>query len=145
MIFFANIGPKLADQIKPISNKTYGTFLKKRVLTSFSFTLVSKTNVLKHLSSLRTKNSAGVDGISIKLFKTLSPALINPLMKIAKVLPNFKKDDCAVMNNYRPISLLTATSKLFEKVVFSQLDDYFRNNDLFYDSQYGFSKIIQPN
>ena len=42
------------------------------------------------------------------------------------------------MNNYRPISLLTATSKLFEKVVFSQLYDYFRNNDLFYDSQYGF-------
>ena len=63
--FFANIGPKLANQIKPISNKTYDTFLKKRVLTSFSFTLVSKTNVLKHLSSLRTKKSAGVDGISV--------------------------------------------------------------------------------
>ena len=44
------------------------------------------------------------------------------------------------MNNYRPISLLTATLKLFEKVVFSQLYDYFRNNDLFYDSQYGFLK-----
>ena len=156
MIFFANIGPKLANQIKPISNKTYDTFLKKRVLTSFSFSLVSKTNVLKHLSSLRTKNSAGVDGISVKLFKTLSPALINPLtliinqslvtgifpakLKIAKVLPLFKKGDCAVMNNYRPISLLTATSKLFEKVVLSQLYDYFRNNDLFYDSQYGFLK-----
>ena len=27
--FFANIGPKLANQIKPISNKTYDTFLKK--------------------------------------------------------------------------------------------------------------------
>ena len=38
------------------------------------------------------------------------------------------------------ISLLTAISKLFEKVVFSQLYDYFRNNDLFYDSQYGFLK-----
>ena len=44
------------------------------------------------------------------------------------------------MDNYRPISLLTAISKLFIKVVFSQLYDYFRNNDLFYDSQYGFSK-----
>ena len=156
MISFANIGPKLANQIKPISNKTYDTFLKKRVLTSFSFSLVSKTNVLKHLSSLRTKHSAGVDGISVKLFKTLSPALINPLtmiinqslvtwifpakLKIAKVLPLFKKYDCAVMNYYRPISLSTATSKLFEKVAFSQLYDYFRNNDLFHDSQYGFLK-----
>ena len=105
--FSANIGPKIANQIKPISNKNYDTFLKKRVFTSFSFTLVSKNNVLKHLSSSRTKNSAGIDGISVKLFKTLSPALINPLtliinqslvtgifpakLKIAKVLPLFKK------------------------------------------------------
>ena len=44
------------------------------------------------------------------------------------------------MDNYRPISLLTAISKHFEKVVFSQLYDYFRNNDLFYESQYGFLK-----
>ena len=154
--FFANIGPKLANQIKPSSNKTYDTFLKRRVLTYFAFILVSENDVLKHLSSLRTKNTAGIDGISVKLLKRLSSALINPLtliinqslvtgifpnkLKIAKVLPLFKKDDCAVMDNYRPISLLTAISKLFEKVVFSQLYDYFRNNDLFYDSQYGFLK-----
>ena len=30
--FFANIGPKLATQIKPASNKTFDYFLKKRVL-----------------------------------------------------------------------------------------------------------------
>ena len=44
------------------------------------------------------------------------------------------------MDNYRPISLLTAISKLFEKVVFSQLYDFFHHNNLFYDSQYGFLK-----
>ena len=148
--FFVNIGPKLATQIKPVSNKTYDTFLKRRVLMSFSFTLVNENDVLKHLASLRTKNSAGVDGISVKLLKKLSPALINPLsllinqslvtgvfpkkLKIAKVLPLFKKDDYAIMDNYRPISLLTSISKLFEKVVFTQLYAYFRNNNLFYDS-----------
>ena len=61
-------------------------------------------------------------------------------VNIAKVLPLFKQDDCAVINYYRPISLLTAASKLFEKVVFSQLCDYFRNNDLLYDSRYRFLK-----
>ena len=45
-------------------------------------------------------------------------------LKTAKVLPLFKKEDHAVMDNYRPISLLTATFKLFEKVVFSQLYDF---------------------
>ena len=80
--FIANIGPKLATQIKPISNKTYDTFLKKRVLMSFAFTLVSENDVLKYLSSLRTKNSAGFDGISVKLLKRLSSASINPLTLI---------------------------------------------------------------
>ena len=41
------------------------------------------------------------------------------------------------MDNYHPISLVTAISKLFEKVVFSQLYEYFHKNNLFYDSQYG--------
>ena len=67
--FFANIGPKLATQIKPTSNKTYDTFLKKRVLVSFDFTLVIENDVLKYLSFLGTKNSAGIDGSSVKLLK----------------------------------------------------------------------------
>ena len=67
--FFANIGPKLANHMKPISNKTYDTFLKKRLLMSFPCTLVAEDDVLKHLSSLRTKNSAGIDRISVKLLK----------------------------------------------------------------------------
>ena len=45
------------------------------------------------------------------------------------------------MDNYRPISLLTSISKLFEKVVFNQLFEYFHKNNLFYDSQYGFRKL----
>ena len=45
------------------------------------------------------------------------------------------------MDNYRPISLLTSISKLFEKVVFTQLYDYFHKNHLYYASQYGFRKL----
>ena len=45
------------------------------------------------------------------------------------------------MDNYRPISLLTSTSKVFEKVVFTQLYDNFQKNNLFYPNQYGFRKL----
>ena len=45
------------------------------------------------------------------------------------------------MDNYRPVSLLTATSKVFEKVAYIQLHEYFDRNNLFYPSQYGFRKI----
>ena len=46
IFFFANRGPELTNQIKAISKKTYNTFLKKRVLMSFTFTLVSENDVL---------------------------------------------------------------------------------------------------
>ena len=64
-------------------------------------------------------------------------------LKIAKVLPSFKTDDVTLMDNYRPIALLTSISKLFEKVVFDQLYDYFQNNHLFYSSQYGFIESLR--
>ena len=59
-------------------------------------------------------------------------------LKIAKVQPLFKKGDEERIENYRPISLLTSISKVFEKVVFLQLTKYFQDNGLFYDWQYGF-------
>ena len=61
-------------------------------------------------------------------------------LKLAKVLPLFKKGDNQLFNNYRPISLLPSISKVFERVVFNQLYSYFDENGLFYRSQYGFRK-----
>ena len=43
-----------------------------------------------------------------------------------------------MMGNYRRISLLTSISKLFEKVVFEQLSDYFSSNKYFHEGQYDF-------
>ena len=108
------------------------------------------------LPVLRPKPSAGHDGISVKLLKHLTPALVTPLtivinqslltgivpdkIKVAKVLPQHKKDNTENMNNYRPVSLLNAFSKVFEKIVFFQLYDYFKDNKLLYNGQYGFRK-----
>ena len=41
--------------------------------------------------------------------------------KIAKVISIFKKGDPSLLTNYRPISLLPALSKIFERVIFTQL------------------------
>ena len=52
-------------------------------------------------------------------------------LEIAKILPLLKKKDNTIMDNYRPISLLTFIPKLFEKVVFSQLFLTYFNNKYF--------------
>ena len=56
------------------------------------------------------------------------------------MLPLFKKGEKTVFTNYRPISLLSSISKIFERIIFDQLYKYFVTNKLFYSSQYGFRK-----
>ena len=51
-----------------------------------------------------------------------------------------KKQDEKAFWNYRPISLSSSVSKVFESIVFDQLHDYFTTNGLLFNSQYGFRK-----
>ena len=59
-------------------------------------------------------------------------------LKIAKINPIYKKEDETLFTNYRPISLLPAISKVFEKVIFQQVFTFFQDKNLFYCAQYGF-------
>ena len=68
----------------------------------------------------------------------LNTGIFPDKLKIAKVSPIFKKDDETLFTNYRPISILPTLSKVFEKVIFKQLYQYFQDKKLFYSAQYGF-------
>ena len=72
--------------------------------------------------------------------QSLHTGIFPDKLKIAKVIPLFKKGDPTLIENYRPISLLPAISKIFERVIFNQMNAYFTLNNLFYDKQYGFRK-----
>ena len=50
--------------------------------------------------------------------QSLRTGIFPDKLKIAKVLPFFKKGDASILDNYRPISLLPVISKVYEKVVF---------------------------
>ena len=129
--------------------------MTKIILTSFQFSLIDGALYGRVVSSLHTKTSSELDRKSVKLLKYLSPEIRDPLiliinqsmltgifpgkLKIAtKVIPLFKKDDRLDMDNYRPISILPAISKILERVVYNQLYEYFSSNKLFYEGQYGF-------
>ena len=59
-------------------------------------------------------------------------------LKLAKVVPIFKKGDETIFNNYRPISILPTISNKFEKVMFEQLHVYLDSLNIYYHGQYGF-------
>ena len=155
--FFANIGPDLANSIKGPMGQSYKDYLKKKIESNFVFDTVDNTYVLKLIQNLKSKPSFGHDGLSSIMLKEISSS-ISPILtciinqslctgifpeslKIAKIIPVYKKENPHITDNYRPVSLLPILSKIFEKVVFIQVYDYFTENDLLYKSQYGFRKL----
>jgi len=110
--------------------------------------------VIKTIDSLKPKSSKGFDKVSNKLLKYVKNELANPLtklinqmlndskfpslLKIAKINPIHKKDDVHNFGNYRPISVLSSVSKVFERIIYNQIYEHFQSKKLFYKSQHGF-------
>jgi len=154
--YFVEIGPALASNITPPIDLSFQNFLTKNIPSTFTFQTVSEDYVLKIINELKPKTSRGVDNISNNLIKLIKFEIVKPLtmiinqcmnigmfpdkMKIAKVLPIYKKGENTYFENYRPISILPSVSKVFERIIHNQLYNYFNDNNLFYENQYGFRK-----
>ena len=95
------------------------------------------------LKNIDISKATGPDGVSPRLLREgkhiLTPILTNFFnlslkknifphsWKIANVTPIFKKGNKHLCSNYRPISLLSILSKVFEKAVFNHLFSFLEN------------------
>ena len=120
------------------------------------FMPVDEYEVMSCISSLTTKFSNGPDGLNTYVLKQVAQSVVKPLtvvinkslssgtmpdsLKIAKVVPIYKKDDTELMCNYRPVSILSPLSKIFEKIVLKQLDKFASINNLFFYKPVWFQK-----
>ena len=154
-IFFSSIGSTLSDSIE-IADSTldFTDYLNNPTEHHFNFNTITESETLSIINKLKNKNSSGKDEISNKLLKSIKDEIAKPLtiiinqslktgvfpdaLKIAKVKPLYKKGDNFCLNNYRPISLLPTISKIFERVMFTQLYSYLNANTLLSEQQYGF-------
>jgi len=66
-------------------------------------------------------------------------------LKSARVVPLYKKSDKTAVGNYRPVSILSVVSKIFERIVYDQVYSYFSNTKLFYEFQSGFRSNCPTN
>ena len=62
---------------------------------------------------------------------------ISRCLKIAKVIPVFKKGKPDDPSNYQSISLLSPISKVFERVMSKQMALFYKKNGLFSPNQFG--------
>ena len=106
------------------------------------------------MRSLKKKTSKGEDGLSQDIIMTGEKALLIPITHIinasiasgtfpdhwkkAIVIPILKKGSQTDKNNYRPISILNATSKILEKIVCNQITKHMETNNLLPNNQHGF-------
>ena len=151
--FFANIG-KTTSQNVPHANKHFSEFLKNRVPNSMFLEPVEEPQIIEIVNKLKPKMSHGYDDIPTRIVKESILKIITPIthivnrslmtgrvptdMKIAKVIPIYKASDPTLFQNYRPVSLLPAFSKILEKVMFNKIMSFLNSNNILYKHQYGF-------
>ena len=101
-----------------------------------------------------SSKSTGPNGVPLFLLKTFCDffsywlsKLVNlsfqtgvfpDLLKVARVNPLHKKGSKLDHLNYRPISLLSIFSKIYEKLIYSRVYSYLIRKNLIYEKQFGF-------
>ena len=58
----------------------------------------------------------------------------------SEMIPLFRKGDPSLIENYRPITLLSVIFELFDRVIHNRLSQYSVSNKLFRENQYGSRK-----
>ena len=76
----------------------------------------------------------GASIIACPLTHVISLSLIQGVvpddLKSARVVSLFKKSDKTEVGNYRPVSILSIISKVFEKVVYDQIESYLNDKKI---------------
>ena len=116
-------------------------FKLSSLLNLFQFELISPDEVNKYLSQLSSSKACGFENVPNNLYKLIT-LIISPfladifnksydlgifpsILKYAKVIPLYKTGPKHLVNNYRPISLLSPIAKVFEKLLYVRLEKFF--------------------
>ena len=122
----------------------------------FSFRNINEGTVYSELCELKRKKSSGIDDIPPSVLKDTADVLAKPLARIinisletgvfpsdwktSKLTSIYKSGARDCIENYRPISIIPAISKIIEKIVHRQLSAYLENDSLLNEYQFGFRK-----
>lgn len=103
---------------------------------SLFFKPIVGKEIEKNVDKFNPNKSAGSDNIGNLIIKRVINDIVEPLtsifnwsistgivpnkLKIAKVVPIYKKNNAEILSNYRPVSLLPCFSKILERLVFNR-------------------------
>lgn len=160
--YFSTVAKNLVTKLS-IKTDRFGVahiqdhYAKKGVQTNaFSFKKVTEETVLKKLLELNPTKATGVDNMPARFLRdaaqVISPSITHIVnlsiesgkfpseLKLARVIPLYKKGSKQDHGNYRPVSILCVMSKIIEKIIYEQIDQYITSHNLLYEFQSGFRK-----
>ena len=150
-IYFAEIGKYDSEIIDyDYINEKINTLQKD----SFVFYETDNEEIYNIIKNLANKNSEGHDELPISILKKINTA-VTPILtylfnicinqgiypdslKIGKVVAIFKSGNKTLPGNNRPITILPAINKVFEKLIYNRLSNFFTKNKIINNNQFGF-------
>ena len=155
--FYVNVGTEIDKKI-PASLRKYTDFLGDKLTNKIVLNGCSNAEVESLITKMSISKASGPFSVPSKILKEFDAFFVPILttiinksfkegvfpsnLKCAKVIPIYKKGDKTKCPNYRPISLLSNVSKIFERIMYNRLETYLNSNSILYEHQYGFRKNI---
>ena len=131
-----------------------GEVCKEKSDSPFLFTGIDKEEILKEILNLDTSKTCQDTNVPTKILKEnadifadFSHTSFNEFakksefpsaLKLANVTPVFTKRERECKNNFRPVSILSNISEIFERIIFKQISNYM--NSFFSKYRCGFRK-----
>ena len=139
--FFVNIGSRDNNT----DDNRFKEYLGHEQHHNFKIDTITNNETIRIITKINSKYSCGHDSISTALLKQVKTEISQSItlivnqclttgifpnkLKIAKVIPVFKKGDKDFLNNYRPISMLTSISNISETVIYNKLYEYLQEQE----------------
>ncbi|XP_077969489.1 uncharacterized protein LOC144424244 [Styela clava] len=150
--YFVSIGNSLSSKLP--NSDVFKHYVQRQVKSTVYLEPVSENELLAELTKININKAIGPDNIPLKFIKftadIISPYLASlfslcikngifpSIFKIARVTPLHKAGDRKVLSNYRPISVLSSISKIFERLIYTRLKLFFDKHNVISDYQFGF-------
>ena len=152
---YVNVAANILEERKSFEGDgNFKRFLPPSTPNSISVDPVDGEEVCKIISQFKLNKGCGPFSIPSQVLFHMQNELAKPIswianiclisgihpdkLKLAKVIPIFKKGSKLSTANYRPISLLSNINKIIEKLVFSRVFSFLEKNKIIYEKQFGF-------
>ena len=158
--YFVNVGPSIEQKI-PKGKFPFQSYLGDQNPTALTLNPCDADEIANIISTFGAGKASGPYSIPTNLLKEFSQYFSKPIaiiinkslqegvfpqpLKTALVCAIFKKNDKTKCANYRPISLLSNISKIFERVMYNRMEHFIEEHNLIYKYQFGFRKKYSTN